>query len=231
LEPILVINLKDHEVAKFINNLTQISRDYANTQQLRENIRKCVVSHLKINKEENMSDIIDINPRINKLSKECHLDTKDYISIEMHNSLVSKLASEVYTVIGALYSANGEVHNNTYESILDKLMSIVNNPDILQSNKDLLVPIEIKSNFDRNKLLRKLYKLTEKLCDEPPLEIFNYDSLGYNHLTEMLDTLSNSDFPSDKFNRWIGWIQAALIANGVTTLNKQKKLIKKCYIE
>jgi hypothetical protein len=179
-----------------------------------------------------MSDIIDINPRMNKLSKECHLDTSEYISIEMHNSLVSKLASEVYTVIGALYASNGEIHNSTYESLLDKLTSIVNNPDILQSNEDLLLPIEIKSTLNRTKLLRKLYKLTEKLCDEPPLEgICNYDSLGYNHLKEMLDTLSNSNFPSDKFNRWIGWIQAALVANGVTTLDKQKKLIKKCYID
>jgi hypothetical protein len=58
----------------------------------------------------------------------------------MHNSLVSKLASEVYVVIGSLYASNGEVSDSTYESVLDKMMDIIDNPSILQSDKDLLVP-------------------------------------------------------------------------------------------
>jgi hypothetical protein len=64
------------------------------------------------------------------------------ISIEIHNSLVSKLASEVYVAIGSLYASNGEVSDSTYESILDRLIDIVNNPDILRSNEKLLVPLE-----------------------------------------------------------------------------------------
>jgi hypothetical protein len=64
-----------------------------------------------------------------------------YISIKMHNVLVSKLASEMYVVIGSLYAANGEVSDSTYESLLDKMMDIINNPSILQSDEDLLVPI------------------------------------------------------------------------------------------
>jgi hypothetical protein len=68
-------------------------------------------------------------------------DIDGYISIEMHNVLVSKLASEMYVVIGSLYAANGEVSDSTYESLLDKMISIINNPSILQSDEDLLVPI------------------------------------------------------------------------------------------
>jgi hypothetical protein len=70
------------------------------------------------------------------------IDTNTYISIEMHNVLISKLVSEMYVVIGSLYTSNGEVSDSTYESLLDKMMDIINNPSILQSDKDLLVPIK-----------------------------------------------------------------------------------------
>jgi hypothetical protein len=63
-----------------------------------------------------------------------------HISIDTHKALISKLASETYTVIGALYASNGDLPDRTYETILDKLMNIINNPDILQSSEGLLVP-------------------------------------------------------------------------------------------
>jgi hypothetical protein len=65
-----------------------------------------------------------------------------HISINTHKALISKLASEAYTVIGALYASNGDLPDRTYEMILDKLMNIINNPDILQSSEELLVPFE-----------------------------------------------------------------------------------------
>jgi hypothetical protein len=66
----------------------------------------------------------------------------NYISIDTHNELVSKLASEMYVVIGSLYASNGEVPDSTYQSLLDRIIDIVNNPSILQSNEDLLVSLD-----------------------------------------------------------------------------------------
>jgi hypothetical protein len=63
------------------------------------------------------------------------------ITLELHNSLVSKLASEMYVVIGSLYASDEKVADSAYELVLDKLMDIINNPNILQTDKDLLIPI------------------------------------------------------------------------------------------
>jgi hypothetical protein len=63
------------------------------------------------------------------------------ISLELHNTLVSRLASEVYTVIGALYATDEKLPDSVYEEILDKLMDIINNPEILQSSENLLIPL------------------------------------------------------------------------------------------
>jgi hypothetical protein len=93
-------------------------------------------------KEETMK--IEQGNRMTKLTEDntIPIDTNTYISIEMHNVLISKLVSEMYVVIGSLYTSNGEVSDSTYESLLDKMMDIINNPSILQSDKDLLVPIK-----------------------------------------------------------------------------------------
>jgi hypothetical protein len=77
-----------------------------------------------------------------KLTEDNYTPIGTNISIEMHNSLVSKLASEVYVAIGSLYAANREVSNSTYESLLDKMMDIINNPSILRSGESVLIPIE-----------------------------------------------------------------------------------------
>jgi hypothetical protein len=69
------------------------------------------------------------------------MSTCNCIPIEKHNELIIKLTSEVYTVIGSLYTSNEKVADSAYELILDKLMSIINNPEILQSKENLLIPL------------------------------------------------------------------------------------------
>jgi hypothetical protein len=80
-----------------------------------------------------------------KSSDACELaQAPKHISIDIHNALVSKLAGEVYVAIGSLYASNGEVPDSTYESILDRVMDIINNPSILQSDEELLIPLNNK---------------------------------------------------------------------------------------
>jgi hypothetical protein len=70
------------------------------------------------------------------------LGQESIVSITEHDSLVSKIASEMYTVIGYLYTANAAVSSSTYEAVLDKLLDIINNPEVLRSSEELLVPLE-----------------------------------------------------------------------------------------
>jgi hypothetical protein len=64
------------------------------------------------------------------------------IPLKLHSALVAKLASEVYAVVGSLHAANEKVSDSTYESILTRLVDVINNPSILQSDEKLLVPFE-----------------------------------------------------------------------------------------
>jgi len=38
--------MKDHEIAQFVNDLTDIAKTFGQTQQLREHIRSTVLAHL-----------------------------------------------------------------------------------------------------------------------------------------------------------------------------------------
>lgn len=57
----------------------------------------------------------------------------------------------------------------------------------------------------------------------------NAEELRLPHLTSMYGramdaALENRPFSEDKLGRWLGWMQAAAVANGVATFDEMKAL-------
>ena len=55
------------------------------------------------------------------------------------------------------------------------------------------------------------------------VETVHYE-LSYRHLTSMVANMSKGDMPEDKMNRYLGWIQAAVVASSRLTLEDMKKI-------
>lgn len=54
------------------------------------------------------------------------------------------------------------------------------------------------------------------------------NELSYAHCQDMLLTMSNSDFSYGKLCRWLGWMQAACVANGASDLDEMKLINMAC---
>lgn len=54
--------------------------------------------------------------------------------------------------------------------------------------------------------------------------------LGLEHLIEMRDRMMAGNMSYGKLCRWLGWAQAAIVANGVATL-EMVKAINKCHAD
>ena len=61
---------------------------------------------------------------------------------------------------------------------------------------------------------------SNSLCDHP--------SLGITHIVEMNTTIQTDPTMSEtKICRWLGWMQAAVVAQGIASLDDMKELSKK----
>jgi len=48
--------------------------------------------------------------------------------------------------------------------------------------------------------------------------------MGYKHLYSMWTKVCFNDFSEAKLNRWLGWMQCAIVADGYATLEEMKEL-------
>ena len=67
---------------------------------------------------------------------------------------------------------------------------------------------------------RGLSRCSEMRCPET----------GFAHLTEMLRTMEAGEFSEGKMGRWLGWMQACVVAasNGTLTLEDMKQVNRSC---
>lgn len=52
-------------------------------------------------------------------------------------------------------------------------------------------------------------------------------SMQFAHLDEMYETMNSEDFSEGKLGRWLGWMQACVVAAGCATLEEMKELNKR----
>lgn len=53
-----------------------------------------------------------------------------------------------------------------------------------------------------------------------------HPELGYPHLAKMVEEMETGQLSEDKMNRYLGWIQAAVVASSGLTLDDIKKINK-----
>ncbi|MBX0311004.1 MAG: hypothetical protein JHC31_04270, partial [Sulfurihydrogenibium sp.] len=90
-----------------------------------------------------------------------------------------------------------------------------------REHEDLL-PFPKESKLNIKELLKELSIISNNAENESLP-----DSMKSSHLKYMIDQMKDPMMEWDKFNRWLGWIQASLVANGVSSLEEQKEIIRK----
>ena len=53
------------------------------------------------------------------------------------------------------------------------------------------------------------------------------ESVSYKHLLDMFTRMTHEEFSEGKLNRWLGWIQCAVVVQGFATLDEMKEINKR----
>jgi hypothetical protein len=142
--------------------------------------------------------------------------------IEKYEERVLRLEqdlAEAYQVIGCFLRSGTSVKDSEIEKALDNIISAID--DEPREHEDLL-PFPKESKLNIKELLKELSIISNNAENESLP-----DSMKSSHLKYMIDQMKDPMMEWDKFNRWLGWIQASLVANGVSSLEEQKEIIRK----
>lgn len=71
-----------------------------------------------------------------------------------------------------------------------------------------------------NAMQEVINRLPELICENEQIQ----QGFSKNHLIWMLKDISSKQMESDKLNRWIGWLQCALVSRGVSSLEEMKQI-------
>lgn len=74
----------------------------------------------------------------------------------------------------------------------------------------------------------KTMELWNRHSLEPKAGIVFSGELSLEHCRQMLSTMMVTPFSYGKLCRWLGWMQAACVANGYATLEEMKQINKEC---
>lgn len=106
-------------------------------------------------------------------------------------------------------------HVNTLEDLIRIAIEILHNRDIPE-DVDLTLTVDMATRM----MFRRYKKILS--AEDLVMKDTGVKEMSQEHLLWMCNQILQSDYPIDKMNRWLGFVQAALIVSGVITATQER---------